>query len=226
MNIHEMTDQEILALDDTKIERIIKLKLAEEGLPMVAKPDEPKYFEIQPFDTVLFEVNGVDCLFTDEQTAIAVRDLLQNAFSKLRKTDGWHEDKRESQYYPSYDKSKTTLQVEKVDCYSRERYAQMQGMIDQNEASKDAYEKQLKEYEKARDNAEDFVSEIWNKVRAVREKYATFETMYGRYLEYLALADNQEERAWKFLKKAYGVDTETEQFIRTKLIERNSQSKQ
>lgn len=218
MEIEKMTDEEVLSLDDSKIERIIKLKLAEEGLPIVSKPEEPKYFEILPYDLTLFEVNGIEALFTDEATAISARDLLQNSFSKLRKTDGYREDKRESQFYPTYDKSKTTLQVEKVECYSRDRYAQMQGMIEQNSNSKDAYDKQVKEYEKARDAGEDFVSAIWEKIRMVREKYAGFQTMYGRYKEYLALADNQEEQAWKFLKKAYGVDEETEKWIRAQII--------
>lgn len=217
-----MTEAEILGLDDAKIERIIKLKLAEEGLRIVQKPEEPKYFEIQPYDTTLFKVDGVDALFAEEAVAISVRDLLQNSFSKLRKTNGWNNDVREEQYYPSYNKGETTLQVAKVQCYSRGRYAEVQGMIEQNKSSEDAFNKQNKEYEKAQDEAENFVSAIWDKIRTVRSKYAEFETMFGRYLEYLALADGQEEQAWKFLKKAYGVDAETEAFIRNKMIERNA----
>ncbi len=224
MNIETMTDQEILALDDTKIDRIIKLKLAEEGLPIVRKPDEPKYFDILPHDLTLFEVQGVDVLFVEETTAQAVRDLLQNSFSKLRKVSGWSNDQHEEQFYPTYDKGNTTLQIEKKTCYSRDVYAQMQGMIEQNKSSKDAYEKQLKEYEKACNQAEDFISAIWDKIRTVREKHAEFETMYGRYLEYLALADNKEEVAWNFLKKAYSVNEETEAFIRAKIIQSASTS--
>lgn len=222
MNIETMTDQEILDLSDDKIDRIIKLKLAEEGLPIVRKPDEPSYFEILPHDLTLFEVDGVDVLFVEETTAQSVRDLLQNSFSRLRKVAGWGGQQHEEQFYPTYDKSNTTIQIKKTTTYSRDLYAQMQGMIEQNKSSEDAYNKQLSEYEKAHNAAEDFVNAIWDKIRSIREKYASFETMYGRYLEYLALADNQEETAWAFLKKAYGVDTETEAFIRAKVIQENA----
>lgn len=219
MNIEQMTDVEILALDDAKIEKIIKLTLAEEGLQIVPKPEEPQYHVIEQADKVLFEVSGVDALFEDEQTAIAVRDLMQNSFSKLRKSSGWGERAHEEQFYPTYDKSNTTLQIEKKTVYSRDLYAKMQGMMEQNKSVEEVYEKKLKEYEKAQDAAESFVSAIWGKIRTVRAKYAEFESMYARYLEYLALADGAEEQAWKFLKKAYTVDEETEKWIRAKIIE-------
>lgn len=219
MNIEKMTDAEILALDNAKIEKIIKLTFAENGIQIVPRPEEPTYHVIEPLDKTLFKVDGVECLFEDEVTALAVRDLMQNSFSKLRKTSGWSSESHEEQYYPTYDKSKTTLQVEKKLTYSRDMYAKMQGYIEQNDEAKKGYEKALKIYEKARDAGEEFTSAIWDKVQAVRTKYAGYESMLGRYKEYLALADNAEETAWTFLKKAFPIDEATEAWIRAKLLE-------
>ena len=218
MNLETMTDEEILALDDAKIERIIKLTFAENGVPIVARPEEPGYHAIEPADKTLFEVDGVDVLFEDEATAIQVRDIMQNQFSKLRKSNGWGDNAHEEQYYPTYDKSKTTLNVKKEVVYSRDRYAAMQGYMEQNKGAKEEYEKALKIYEHARDQGESYVEAIWEKVRTVRSKYAAYETAYARYNEYLALADGAEETAWKFLKKASPIDGETEKWVRAKII--------
>jgi len=219
MNIETMSDAEILALDDAKIEKIIKLTFAEEGLQIVSKPEEPTYHIIEPMDKTLFEVDGVDVLFEEEATAIQVRDILQNSFSKLRKTAGWNSDQHEEQYYPTYNKSKTTINVTKKVVYSRDRYAKMQGYIEQNKGVENAYSEAMKVYEKAHDAGEQFVTAVWDKISAVRSKYAGYETMLARYKEYLILADGQEEIAWGFLKKAFPIDEGTEKWVREKLLQ-------
>ncbi|MEK7992872.1 MAG: hypothetical protein AAB403_03610 [Planctomycetota bacterium] len=223
MNINTMTDEEILGLDDARVDKIVKLTFAEEGLQIVPKPEEPTYHVIDPMDKTLFKVDGVDVLFEDEATAISVRDTLQNAFSKLRKSNGWGDNAHEEQYYPSYDKSKTTINVTKTIIYSRDLHAKMQGYIEQNKGAKDAYEAALKIYEKARDAGEDYVTTIWAKINGVRAKYAGYETMRARYKEYLILADGAEETAWTFLKKAFAVDEDTEKWVRAKLVEEANQ---
>lgn len=219
MDVEKMTDQEILDLTPEKIDKIIKLTFAENGIQIVARPQEPAYHVIEPADHVLFEVQGVDALFADEQTAIAVRDVMQNSFSKLRKKSGWGDDAHEEQFYPSYDKSKTTLQIEKVTVYSRELFAKMQGMMRQNSEAEASYKALLKEYEKAHDAGQSYVDAIWDKINTVRKKYDNFEKMFIHYKEYLSLADGAEETAWAFLKKAFSVDEETEKWVRAKLIE-------
>jgi hypothetical protein len=219
MNIEKMTDEEVLALDDAKIEKIIKLTFAEEGLQIVQKPIEPTYHVIEPMDKTLFEVDGVDVLFEEEPTAIQVRDIMQNSFSKLRKSNGWRDDQHEEQFYPTYDKSRTTLNVQKKLLYSRDLYAKMQGYIEQNEGAKKSYDEAMKIYEKAHDAGESYVTAIWEKVNSVRAKYAGYETMLARYKEYLILADGAEETAWTFLKKAFPVDGETEKWVRARLLD-------
>jgi len=219
MSIESMTDDQILSLDNEKIEKIIKLTFAEEGIQIVPKPEEPTYHVIDPMDKTLFAVNGVDALFENESDAMAVRDIMQNCFSKLRKTSGWNDDQHEEQFYPTYDKSKTTLQIEKQMVYSRDLYAKVQGYIEQNAGAKKAYDEALKIYEKARDAGEGFVSAVWEKISTVRAKYAAYETMLARYKEYLLIADGAEETAWNFLKKAFPVDEGTEQWVRAKLLE-------
>lgn len=46
----EMTDQEILALTEEDVQKLIKLRMMEEGIKIMDKPKIPELFEIEPAD--------------------------------------------------------------------------------------------------------------------------------------------------------------------------------
>lgn len=48
--ITEMTEQEILALTEEDVQKLIKLRMMEEGIKIMDKPEVPELFEIEPAD--------------------------------------------------------------------------------------------------------------------------------------------------------------------------------
>lgn len=48
--ITEMTEQEILALTEEDVQKLIKLRMMEEGIKIMDKPKIPELFEIEPAD--------------------------------------------------------------------------------------------------------------------------------------------------------------------------------
>ena len=49
-NINEMTEQEILALTEEDVQKMIKLRMMEEGIKIMDRPRVPELFEVEPAD--------------------------------------------------------------------------------------------------------------------------------------------------------------------------------
>lgn len=84
--ITEMTEQEILALTEEDVQKLIKLRMMEEGIKIMDKPEVPELFEIEPADLKVFTIPFFEgYAFTDMEEANAVAEALRNAkpFAKL-----------------------------------------------------------------------------------------------------------------------------------------------
>ena len=69
----EMTEQEILALTEEDVQKLIKLRMMEEGIKIMDKPEVPELFEIEPADLKTFTIPFFeDYAFTDMEEANAV----------------------------------------------------------------------------------------------------------------------------------------------------------
>ena len=82
----EMTEQEILALTEEDVQKLIKLRMMEEGIKIMDKPEVPELFEIEPADLKVFTIPFFEgYAFTDMEEANAVAEALRNAkpFAKL-----------------------------------------------------------------------------------------------------------------------------------------------
>ena len=85
--ITEMTEQEILALTEEDVQKLIKLRMMEEGIKIMDKPEVPELFEIEPADLKTFTIPFFeDYAFTDMEEANAVAEALRNA-KTLRKVE-------------------------------------------------------------------------------------------------------------------------------------------
>ena len=51
-----MTEQEILALTEEDVQKLIKLRMMEEGIKIMDKPEVPELFEIEPADLKTFTI--------------------------------------------------------------------------------------------------------------------------------------------------------------------------
>lgn len=82
-----MTEQEILALTEEDVQKLIKLRMMEEGIKIMDKPKIPELFEIEPADIQYFSIPLLDGFaFTDINEATKVAEILKSAKS-LRKVD-------------------------------------------------------------------------------------------------------------------------------------------
>lgn len=85
--ITEMTEQEILALTEEDVQKLIKLRMMEEGIKIMDKPEVPELFEIEPADLKTFTIPFFeDYAFTDMEEANAVAEkhyVMRKPFAKL-----------------------------------------------------------------------------------------------------------------------------------------------
>ena len=60
-----MTEQEILALTEEDVQKMIKLRMMEEGIKIMDKPKIPELFEIEPADNsvLLYSAFGWFCVY-------------------------------------------------------------------------------------------------------------------------------------------------------------------
>lgn len=218
--IDVLSDAEILALTDEQVEKIIKLKMAEDGVKIIAPPEEPKYHEIPEGNEVIFQVDGVSAFFSDRTVASQVADLLRENRKCLKETNYSHDYNRKFQkdWGLDYYGKPEEIKLNEVRVYSKDLLASIQEDIKANNEIEKNYNEAKKEYDNSNDAASEIKEEVWEKVYYVRRKQADKEAAYARFQEYLALAENDKEQAMIFYKKAYSPSVETIEFIESKML--------
>lgn len=217
--ITEMTEQEILSLTDEQLENLIKYGMAEEGIKILDRPKEPKYFEVPAGDVIAYKVGGFDKLFIDQKDAQSASEFILSLKKNLR------EDSYGKHYSLKFLTSdnygfENIGNVQPLKFYSRELIEKIEGNYSTNESLKKAYEKSLKEYNENYESAEFIREEIYDRFREVQDKYRNMEHLLNTYTGYLNIAEGNSEIAMNFLKKAYTVDAEAESYIVNNLNEK------
>ena len=209
-----MTEQEILALTEEDVQKLIKLRMMEEGIKIMDKPIIPELFEIEPADVQIFTIPILDgYAFTDMEEVKKVAEALQNAKS-LRKTDyDWQKLGSDYKYLIKKERyayrGNSDFDVMSGWVYSKELYAKITDFAVQNKAMKEQAEKDKKEYEQQLQDTSDIVAEIRERVSEVKDKYMRLNTLTRRFaVDYYPLSDNNEEMAIKFMVKAYSLNEE------------------
>lgn len=192
--IHEMTDQEILALDSEALENLVKVRYAEEGVKLMSLPTPIEKKEYKG-DLKFYEVNGVYFkTFEDAEIfAAAMRpsyklEYVRNNYSlKFAVPVGEFETKIDTVMLFSEDFANTIS-------HEKKRY----------DEAVDAYKTAKQEYDTNYNEAQWIRDEIYGKYDETRAKYSRLNDLRARYQEYLSLAENNPEIAISFLTKAYG----------------------
>lgn len=219
--INEMTEQEIIALSDEDVQKMIKLRMMEEGIKLLDKPKVPELFEIEPTDIQYFSIPLLEGFaFTNLEEATKVAETLKNAKS-LRKVDyDWNKLGSEYKYLKKSERYKfngnSDFDILPGWAYSNELYAKISSFAAQNKVMKEQAEKDLKEYEKQLSESAELIQEITGRVREVRNKYDRLETLSRKFAtDYYPLSDNDEDMAMKFIAKAYTLNDEEQSFVRS-----------
>ena len=219
--INEMTEQEIIALSNEDVQKMIKLRMMEEGIKLLDKPKVPELFEIEPADIQYFSIPLLEGFaFTNIEEATKVAETLKNAKS-LRKVDyDWNKLGSDYKYLKKSERYKfngnSDFDIISGWAYSNELYAKISSFAVQNKVMKEQAEKDEKEYEKRLSESAELIQEITGRVREVRNKYDRLETLSRKFaVDYYPLSDNDEDMAMKFMAKAYNLNDEEQSFIRS-----------
>lgn len=213
--ITEMTDEEILALTEDDLKRIVQLKMMEEGIKIVVRPTEPTYASLPNKDVAGYELKvgyGSDhIIYADKQSAERVLDAIRNELGQLRRIEYMHGASYERTLKQYDDEPK--LSVEEVRFYSTELYEQVKDNVEGNKKLKDNFEKESVAYRENHSSAEWIRNEVNNRYDDVNRKYRGFKEMLNKFSEYLELAENDGVQATAFFIKAFGPDRETMEYI-------------
>lgn len=206
--ITEMTEQEILALTEEDVQKMIKLRMMEEGIKIMDKPKIPELFEIEPADIQYFSIPLLDGFaFTDINEATKVAEILKSAKS-LRKVDyDWNKLGSDYKFLKKSERYKfngnSDFDIISGWAYSDELYAKISNFAAQNKVMKEQAAKDQKEYDEKMQEASGIISEISGWVKEVKVK-AT---------DYYPLSDHNEDMAMKFMAKAYSFTDEEKEYI-------------
>ncbi len=217
--INELSEKEILDLTTEDVELMIKLKKAEEGIKLLPKPKEPTYFNIKAPDVVVYScaLFGDDLVFEDIEELNKVLNVIKNAVSKYSLNYDWNKLGGDFKYarrdfkrpYNGEWHTTTSNQV-----YSVELYNEIVDLAAQNKKLKEQYEKEIKEYESAINDAKWIEDEINGKVLEVKEKYWKLESYCRKFkYDYLPLSNENESVAMNFMDKAYSLTDEQKEYV-------------
>ena len=209
--ITEMTEQEILALTEEDVQKMIKLRMMEEGIKIMDKPKIPELFEIEPADIQYFSIPLLDGFaFTDINEATKVAEILKSAKS-LRKVDyDWNKLGSDYKFLKKSERYKfngnSDFDIISGWAYSDELYAKISNFAAQN--------KVMKEQAAKMQEASGIISEISGWVKEVKVKYERLNRLTYKFAtDYYPLSDHNEDMAMKFMAKAYSFTDKEKEYI-------------
>lgn len=208
--INELSEQEILKLTQDELDRMVKFKMAQDGLKFYIRPEEPKYHELPDADIEVYQVNDVQFTFFKQEDALKVAKLLKEIESNLYERS-WSSDEV-LKPMSVWDKERLgNIDTKRI--YSVELWSQVSAKKKENEANKKHYESLLKQYEDAYSESEYVRTEVYGRFNEVKEKYANFELSLANFSTYLEIANGDFKQAMAFFTKAYEPDSETIQYV-------------
>lgn len=215
--ITDLPEDKVRKLKPEDLERMITLKMASEGIQIVEKPTEPTYHEIPEKDVTLYAMTGLKYAFTKMEDAQKAASVLIPLAMHMRGNEWFSEDTVEKITLKEYGDEPFTITPKKA--YSQALWSQIAKAKQENKEMKDRYDKKLKEYEAAHNDANWIRSEVMDKYYEVQRKYEEMDRLVIQYETYLDVAEGNDDFAWKFLKKAYRIDAGTEEYIRKKITD-------
>lgn len=220
--IEEYTKEELVNLKSEEVEKIIKLHLANQGIAIPKEPVEPEYEQIPNKDKKLFWIAGIaDLFFEKREAAEETVKVLKNNFSQLRniEIDYFNGDSNERvrafrvERWGSQESTSNDLVVNVKDVYSIDLYMQIKTKLESNKKLREDYQEKRKQFDKASELAKETVDLVWETVRSAQREQELKDSKLAIYKEYLALSDGDKDIAWKFMKRAYSVVQEEEDYI-------------
>jgi hypothetical protein len=214
----KLNDEELAALTEEQVEFYKKLLYAENGVKILPQPKEPEDLIEKP-DLTIYSIDGLEGMyssnsylkFTNYEDAKRVLDLLMNC-----KSLGYQAYNSSCGYDKMYFQSgsRGTLSISTTIVYSKEKYLEMQTQMSVLQNLKKQYEKDKKEYDTNQSLAIKVTEEFMEKLNDAKNKIERRQLLCTKfYNDYLPIAENNYDVAMNFLKKAYEISKDDENYI-------------
>lgn len=219
--IENLTEQEILELTNTDIDKMVRLKAAKKGIKFLTLPKEPAYIKTTSPTTKVYYCNllGRKLSFTDKHELDDVIDVLNSCKSKCTidrdynlpgDNPGYLKKELENANWSS--DTPDSIKTEMV--YTNKEYNIFSKITRENSKLQSAFKKAMQEYEVFQKELDSIKDEILQYIKPVIDKYALLEECIHVFKkEYLPLAENNEEISIEFLGKAYNLSTEQKDYV-------------
>lgn len=215
--IDDYTQQEIIKLTQDEINTIIKIHLAEDGVKIVEAPVKPVLKPVAEADITIYQINNLELYFTDRALAETIADLFSKNIKFLHKTNYNYSNGSEHKYLTKitsnygWDTDGVSIKQQKV--YSKSLYQSIELILAENNIELELYQSKNREYEKYLDALKKQTKYVLEKVRVAVSFEKEKDSKLKIFQDYLKLADNNREIAWKFMKKAYTLTDDEEKYI-------------
>ncbi|NDV46093.1 hypothetical protein D0T49_03435 [Paludibacter sp. 221] len=204
----ELTEQEILALNESDINTLIDAEAIEQGVKILSKPTKPELTEIAEQDVTLFNIQGTSLYFLNAEEANTVANYLKACSSlkdiKMDVSAGITKIEKEANM---------AFALKEEKCYSAELFESIKEAKKANSAAQSKYQSLLKEYNDEKSKKDKIAASIRKKTTDVKNKYAEMERLKSIFTEnYLPVAETK-EKAMEAFKKAFEISEETEGYV-------------
>lgn len=208
--IDKMTDQEIYDLTDEQVEKLVVIRCAEEGVRFMDEPPVMKtygYKSISP-SHFFYYLEGLNIAVLDQDDAIKIAKFLSK-FDLYKTTYDFTISNEK--IYNKLD----IINIKHIPMFDTKDEESYKSIKDKNNKIEEEYKDQVDKYKKDIKRMSEIHAEIWDKVADIRHRIDNMNYLRSLFArEYLPLVDNDTDKAMIFFKKAYGVDDDTERYIR------------
>lgn len=192
----DLTELEIKDLTELDFIKLVMLEVAYAGIAVVDEPVYPQLAKMPEKDDVTYKIDGWFIIITmgEEDEAKRLAELL-NSFESIKEDTDMFSVKPQR----SYSKEKERL-AKIID-------AENQKLIAKYKECKAVYDDYV-------EKKEVIESPMRDKLNSIIEKYGRLDSIREKYLNtYLPLADNNVEIAQRFIKDAYVISKDDEDYI-------------
>jgi len=195
---YELNDQELIDLTPEQVQRYCDFEAASNGV--ILPGPEPEVFVPETFecDSEYFECYGLN--FRTREAAEDLQRLLQNIAGEVVKTDYDYRIGYDHKYLTTEDVDRYAIQ--RKTCFSLDKYNQLRASLEENATKKSEADRLRSDWTKNKNKYDAAVGWIFEKIADARELIHDQEINQKRFDEYLVIADNDAQQAWKFFEKA------------------------
>lgn len=212
-NWKDLTDEELANLTEDEISKYDKIICAEEGIPFLEEPEKPVINYAKENLTVYTIKYADNMAFTDMEEAMQVMEAI-NKCASVGTVKYNYGCRYFEKGFKAYDDTEASASIQSGMMYD-------EAVATSNSDLKESHRKELSHYKDMKNLYEDSIqrrlvatNDFYNKLSAAQTVMSYRKKLAHMYVEeYLPLAEGNEAIAMGFLKKAYKVSEEDEQYI-------------